>query len=475
MSRRARSLLCLAGLALAATSPALGDGPDVIVGDLPNVQYWGVVAGPLPGTSDDIVAYSIGTTSCNIGTQQLSWIETTNRHPVIAQNLYRLKNGRFEQIGMSWLKHGFCALQETVCSSTPGYPPCSPAGFACENRLGVGCSDPYSSALNGTQSRLGPRSHVNAFTGEFPYPFQNPGPGFVTPPPASGVIARRLQVAVDDVTPSLNQGATYFVEGQYVALDDASAGNGNNNTSYRRVQFNSVSQAVMVGPTQRQKPAIQGWKEFDSGVTLAILDVPGEGRFYLAGKAIDNGDGTWTYNYALYNMNSHASAGSITFELGCGATVLEQGFSAPKYHSGEVYSNAPWVATEAAAGSVTFATESESQNPNANAVRWGTTYTFWLKTDSPPATGNVTVGLWRNPGGTLSAGGFPVPGAVCRADWSGDGGVNSADISAYLTDWLESVQVGNDAADYNCDATVNSSDISAFLTSWLNAVNGTGC
>jgi len=96
MSRRARSLMCLAGLALAASAPALGVGPDVIVGDLPDTQYWGVVAGPLPGTEDDIAAYSVATTSCNIGTAQLSWIQTTNQHPVIAQNLYRLKDNRFE-------------------------------------------------------------------------------------------------------------------------------------------------------------------------------------------------------------------------------------------------------------------------------------------------------------------------------------------------------------------------------------------
>lgn len=475
MSRRARSLLCLAGLAMAASSQALGVGPDVIVGDLPGMRYWGVVAGPLPGTADDIVAYSVATTSCNIGTAQLNWIQSNNQHPVIAQNLYRLKDGRFEQIGGSWLKHGFCALQDTVCSSTPGYPPCVPAGGGCMNRLGIGCSDPYSSSLNGDQTLLGPRSHVNAFTGQFPYPFENGAPGFFNPPAAPATIGRRLQAPVDAITPALNPGAVYWMEGQYVALDDATAGNGNNNASHRRVQFSTLSSFSTVGTTQRQKPAIQGWKEFDTGVALAILDVPSEGRFFLAGKAIDNGDGTWTYNYALYNMNSHASAGSITFDIGCGADVLDMGFSAPASHSGEIYSNAPWTATEASSGSVTFATETEAQNANANAVRWATAYTFWIKTNSAPGNGNVNIGLWRAPGGNLSAAGFLVPGGACRADWSEDGGVNSSDISAYLANWLTDVLNGAGETDYNCDGVVNSSDISAFLASWLNSVNGTGC
>ena len=78
-------------------------GPDVIVGALPNVSKYGTVSG--------ISAYALGTTSCNIGDEVLAWYDTganSNQHPVIAQNLYRIKDGRIEMVGMSWLKHGFC-------------------------------------------------------------------------------------------------------------------------------------------------------------------------------------------------------------------------------------------------------------------------------------------------------------------------------------------------------------------------------
>jgi hypothetical protein len=69
---------------------------------------------------------------------------------------------------------------------------------------------------------------------------------------------------------------------------------------------------------------------------------------------------------------------------------------------------------------------------------------------------------------------FGCGGVDCPADWDGDGGVNSADISAYLTAWLDSINDGTLAADVNEDQTVNSTDISAFLTMWITAVQD-GC
>ena len=59
-----------------------GAGPDVIVGDLFGTTRWGTVG--------SITAYSVGTNSCNVGTAPLLWVGSTNQHPVIAQNMYRL-------------------------------------------------------------------------------------------------------------------------------------------------------------------------------------------------------------------------------------------------------------------------------------------------------------------------------------------------------------------------------------------------
>jgi hypothetical protein len=53
-------------------------------------------------------------------------------------------------------------------------------------------------------------------------------------------------------------------------------------------------------------------------------------------------------------------------------------------------------------------------------------------------------------------------------DWDFSGVVNSADISAFLLSWVQSLNSPVPAGDYNLDGIVNSADISAFLTSWLS-------
>ncbi|MBK8268178.1 MAG: hypothetical protein IPK83_07670 [Planctomycetes bacterium] len=191
-------------------SPRGSIGPDVIVGGVG-------VSGENGSNQSDVVsftptgairAYSLATTSCNIGTADLSWTtcgQLSNpvcaQHPVISQNFYRLKNGRFEQLGQSWLKHGFCALDETLCSAS-----CPPDGCGV---LGPGCSDPYTASRNSGPG-LRRKSDVNAFTGRFIYPFSNGSSG-------SPAINGRLQVRSDDVNPAMNSGRLYWAECQYTA------------------------------------------------------------------------------------------------------------------------------------------------------------------------------------------------------------------------------------------------------------------
>lgn len=371
--------------------PSPSTGPDVIVGALTGISRYGIVSGK--------TGYSIGTDSCNVGDQELSWISGNNQHPVIGQNIYRLKNDRFEQLGQSWLKHGFTALQMELCCD------CIPSGTG--SRLGVGCSDPYSSSLNGSQGGLGPRWQVNPYTGLFAYPYATQGQ-------TGNDVYKRIQVANDDLSPALHPGARYYGEGQYVAPDDSTAGNQYNNVSYREILVGGLTSSgwalSFTGQTFREQAAIYAWQGMNPAVQVEEIFVPGDGLFIVASLATDNGNGTWSYEYAVYNMNVARALGSFSVPVPPGVSVTSLGFHFVESHSGDPYSNTPWPGQNSG-GNVSWATEPYAVNPLANPVRWGTLYNYRFVADSPPTAGLAQVGLYE-PGAPGSVDvPIPVPSA----------------------------------------------------------------
>jgi hypothetical protein len=356
-------------------------GPDVVVGDLFEVLRFGRIG--------DITAYAVGTNSCNYGDENATWVSFTNQHPVISQSMFRLKEGRFEQIGLSWVKHGFYAVSNDFCNL--GCPEPTDG-----SELGVGCSDPYSAYLNGVRGNMSLRSDVNAHTGYFPYPWTAPDP--------QTLIDKRLQVHDADLDPDLNEGAVYFVQGHYVTPDDAAWGNSDNNASYRRVNVieaqpgSNFFTVAITSTTQRGESAIRAWQDSDGDVHEMDIPVPDEGLFILSAKVTELGAGVWHYEFALQNLNSDQSARSFTYELPDGAVLANVGFHDVDYHSGEIYDLTDWDYT-IDADSITWSTDTYDVNPNANALRFGTIYNFRFDANFDPRGSDVTVGLFK-PGDT---------------------------------------------------------------------------
>ena len=431
---------------------ALAPGPDVVVGDLQETQRWGANPG------GDIQAYSVATMSCNIGDTPLLWHSSDNRHPVIGQNMFRLKAGRFEQIGQSWLKWAFAALNENFCAQ------CVDPGTS--SLLGVNCSDPYSGSLNGSQSRLGPKSVVNPFTGAFPQSHATPG---------TATIAGRLQVHTVDVDPNDNAGALYFLEGQYVSPDDSAAGNLYNNASYRQVWITTGYNLTYTGPfgrtsaTARERPAITAWQQEDPLVALTLVNVPGDGRLYVGFRATLLGGVRWHYEFAVQNLNSDRAVGGVLFPLPPGATVNNLGFHDVDYHSGEPYDATDWTATVDSAG-VHWDTVDHATNPNANALRWGTLYNFRFDADvGPPDVAAADLTLFK-PGAPTSVQVQIAQPAVQTGDLNCDGSVNFRDINPFvqaITDPLgwEAAHAGCNIlnADSNGDGQIGFADINPFV------------
>jgi hypothetical protein len=441
--------------------PPLNGGPDVIVGRLLDLQYYGQVG--------DILAYAIGTDACNGGSTTIPWVGSTNHHPLVAQNFYRLKDGRFEQIGASWLKHTYTAANGSSCW------PCAGGSGG----LLPGCDDAYVGVANGEQARLGPRSQVNATSGAYPYPFSAPA--------APATIGRRLQVHFADMDPAQNVGARYYAEAQYITPDDAAyvgggqAVNGLNNCSWRGTFVLGTGYApAWDGQTEPMEPAVFAWRAADPSVSVNEADYLDGGitaRFWVGAKVTANPGGTWTYEYAVQNLNADRSGGSFSVPFPAFATASAVGFHGTFCHSGEPYENtatnpAAWAASVAPGSGITWACTPYAQNVNANALRWGTLYNFRFTTDVPPdANGSVTIGLFTPPSAgsiaTSALAGAPVPRMCGTADFDGNGDVGTdADIEAFFAclsgDCCASCDVRG--ADFNGDGDVGTdADIEAFF------------
>ncbi|MFM7297233.1 MAG: hypothetical protein ACKO4Q_08425 [Planctomycetota bacterium] len=399
----------------AARAPAAAGaviGPDVIVSTIGSTfgEY---------GAVGDVGAYAVTTVSCNVGDQDAIWIDAgtqPNRHPVIGTQLYRFKtvNGatRFEQIGMSWLKHGFCAADAPSCVSINpnGIPSPAYVGNGSCDWLGLFATDTYSDGLNASQPGCGPRSEIQPWTGAYPFPYLL-GAG------ASGnATYKRLQVNKNEVDPAQNAGATYWGEVVYICTDEPEA-NRYNNYSIRPTTVGTFASGQynlnFTGSTIPLKSAVMHWATIDPGVTVRTADVPGDGRLYLAYKTTQLANGQHHYEYALFNMNSDRGAQAISIPLQAGTTPTNIGFKDVDYHSGEPYSATDWSATVTPGTSIAWSTQTHAQNANANALRWSTTYNYRFDALAAPTQGTITVTLFKPGTPTTVTFLADVPGTGC--------------------------------------------------------------
>ncbi len=334
------------------------------------------------GSHGGIRAFSFGTTTCNLGDAAADWFSGNDRHPVIGQNMFRLKNGRFEHIGQSWLKHTQCAVNEATCGV------CIPTN--CSS-LGIGCADTYSATFNDGATG-GPKSEVD------PQGLCCPGPGTHSHPyplpSGPPEIRGRLQIHNSDI----NAGGRTFAEAQAVTHDEPLSRR-HNNAAWREVIL-ETNGIVGAEPGQESvhlgEPAIMAWAEIE-GATVVPVDVPGDGRFFVGAQVTDLGNNSWAYEYAIQNLNVVRGAEGLGIPLPKGVAVSEIGFHDVDYHSGEPYDGTDWpgqIIDDALGRRIAWATPSFDQNPNANALRWGTLYNFRFTADAPPVEVQATLALF---------------------------------------------------------------------------------
>lgn len=449
-------------------------GPDCINASFNDIARHGTNAA---GT---ITGYSSGNVTCNHGDVPMSVQPDATTRPLVAMNMYRYKSfgnySRLEQLGQGWAKwvgvpaggnNSFCGT--CVNSGTFGM-------------MGVNCADVYSSGFNSPAS-MGPRSQINPATGRL-----LGGRGTNT---GEAAISTRVQVPTVDVT---NQpaGTRFFFEtiillpddAQYVRPGERLAVNGLNNATSQEININGGTGVPTLLGTPAITSALEQWRAIDRGVVIVNADhddtpnpaVPGafiRSRYQVAARATQIGANQWHYEYAVFNLNSDRGVGTITIPLAALASFTDFSFHHPASHSGEPFSNAPWTAKRN--GHVlTLTTDAYAADPNANAIRWGTTYNFGFTTNVAPNTnGRARLSLFKPaPSGgvtTIDASGLPVPYApACVSDFDLADGVTVDDLVAYLTTFsggttAADIDNGSDAAPGSFDDAVSIDDLIYYL------------
>ncbi len=359
-------------------------GPDVTLCQVYDLRQFGRLG--------SVVGLSSAGTSWNLGDERLDWFPVPNpKHPYIVYNVFRIKNDRFEQIGQSWIKHGFCALDNSQCTTQCAFP------TGCST-LNVGCTDTYSSPLNAGQSGLGPRHELNPWTGDWSYT----GSHFQVGGGPHTAISHRLQVNDADLDPAQNAGATYFTDQVYYCYDDVNMINSSGwkpvtpNGSPGGTWFFSMSGGGTMPNIGLTIDAWTGARQTVLAQEVPVVEfVSPDGRCILAMKSTDLGDGTWHYEYALLNLDMDRKVKTFSIPIPAGVTVTNEGFHAVRHHDegNAGYSNDPW-SVSVGGGSCEWTTVD-------NPVRWGTVYNFRFDADRPPGDVTVSLGMY-DPGSPMT-------------------------------------------------------------------------
>ena len=339
---------------------------------------------------------SMSTTACNVGTANVAWFAPMNeQHPVIAMNLYREKDGRFEQIGYSWLKHGFFSTNSGGCGS------CQHPGSG--NWLGPNCSDTYGVGNNSSRTWLGPREEVNPFTGRWTCRGSHFSGGVDDctrrhSGGGHGSLDHLLLVQDQDLNMA---GAQFFYEAYYIAQDETdkynNIGSREATASWSGSQWTFGSVGGLI-----EGPAVERW-----GDISATAEPRDEGDAILSAKTTDLGGGMFHYEYALYVHTQWQEIRSFSVPLAPGVTAQNIGF-----HDVDQDAGNDWSVT-IGGGFITWSTDTFAANPDANSLAYGRLYNFRFDADAPPQNSTVVLGTFKpGPLTNLTVGTLGPPGAI---------------------------------------------------------------
>ncbi len=376
-------------------------GLDVQLGILSSLTAQGHV-GTFPNGR---VGMSSSTTSCNVGCLNVTWLAAMNEdHPGIDQFLFReldvvdagtgVTFSRYEQIGRAWIKHGFFALSSSQCTSCIHS---SPGTF-----LGVGCSDTYGTSNNGDRFWLGPRSEWDAFENTW----ENFGSYFDGTPvdgvrdengSGNGSVNHRLECLDSELDLA---GANYYYGSMYLVDGDEDI---RNNSGTRRAEFSWTGSSWNVSTPNfplnllTQNHPLVRWGELGTpannvGEMTTVEDLGDgthDGNVVLSVQVTDLLNGTYRYEYVLYNWNLERRVREFSVP-NCGAST-NQFFR----DSNNTITENDWAAT-GADGNISWEFPDlffPGNHKETGPLDFGTAYNFGFTSNKAPEVRDVSLRL----------------------------------------------------------------------------------
>lgn len=321
---------------------------------------------------------TMSTTSCNVGTANIPWAAPMQtQHPAIAMNLYRLLNGKFEQVGWSWMKHGFFATNSSGCGS------CQNPGTGA--LLGPGCSDTYATSNNSDRNYLGGRDEFNAFTGVWTCQnsyFSNYQNDCVRRNNGSGLdaTAHRLEVLDSDMG---NSGATYYYEAYYVNANDTDHYN-NIGSRTASMTWNGSNWSISDTSSMVQGPAINRWGELRN-----FAEPRTEGDIIVAVQTTDLGNGMWHYEYAVYNHDCDRQVRQFSIPIPDGFNVQNIGFR-------DIDRDATNQWTSSYSNNAITWSTGVFGSSNANPLKFASVFNFRFDANVAPTAGNAAMEYFKS-------------------------------------------------------------------------------
>jgi hypothetical protein len=348
-----------------------GVGVDVRLVTIGAIDWKGNVS----GSNEIVIAPSAELE--NVGTADVPWYlkftadsppYNNDQHPFLTWYVFREIDNRFEQIGVSGVKHAF--FSTNINCSCPG-----------GNVLGVGCGDVYSSGNNNSASALGPRDEISAFEGLW----ENCG-SFFDPKPCTGQQQNnagstasglnRLSISPTDIVPNL------YMQAWYLIRDDTNIFNSMGYDQFNPALVNTTwvmnrSNNFTSGPAIHNYVPANTISANQASATIAT----NEGHYTVAVKVIDLGNGLYRYNYAIENYDFDPRFNQFNIPVSDSSLITDMVFADPDDDNLNDWN-------------FNFANNQlQLTGDNTNEQDWGMLFSFSFTAPAPPKQGIFTINV----------------------------------------------------------------------------------